>query len=66
MLCGLDDAIRICGPDEGFWIAVSIADEAFNDGPHLDDRAKQILPRPSFCQLGGNLEDVEPNGGGRR
>ena len=66
VLCALDDAFQICGSYKSFWVAVSIADEAFNDGPHPDDRAKHTLPQPSFCQLGGKFEDVEPNGGGRR
>ena len=46
---GLDDAIRVCGPDERFWVAVALGDEAFDGGLNLDERAKHTPSQPALA-----------------
>ncbi|MET3694997.1 hypothetical protein ABID43_004562 [Methylobacterium goesingense] len=62
-LCGLDDAIRVGGPDEGLWIAVALGDEAFDGSLHLDQRSEHAASEPAFCELGEEaLDGIEPRG----
>lgn len=62
-LGGLDDAIRVGGPDEGLWIAVALGDEAFDGGLHLDQRSEHAASEPAFCELGEEaLDGIEPRG----
>ena len=70
MLPALDsseDAVRVCGPDEGFGIVIVLLDIAVDGGLKVDDGEKDAAFEAPFCECGEEgLDGVEPGGGGRR
>ena len=62
-----DDAVRICGPDEGPWAFVGLGEEAVDGRLEIDDPAEDAAPEPLIRRLGEEAFDrVEPGGRGRR
>ena len=64
-LDGVDNAIGIGGPDEGFWVPVGLGDEAFDCRLKIDDRVEDASLQASPGELGEEaLDGVQP--GARR
>ncbi len=62
-----DDLIRVCGPDEGFWVLIVLGEEPVDGGLEIDDRMEDTPFQTLFCELGEEaLEGVEPGRRGRR
>jgi hypothetical protein len=56
-----DDLIGISGPDEGFWVVVSLRQEAIDCRLEVDNRAEHAALQPSPSQLGKEaLDGIEP------
>jgi hypothetical protein len=55
-----DDFVWVSGPGEGFWIIVSIRDEAVDRGLEIDDRSEDTALEATARQLGEALDSVEP------
>ena len=62
-----DDAVGVCGPDEGPWAFVGFREEAVDGRLEIGDPAEDAAPEPLVGQLGEEAFDrVEPGGRGRR
>ncbi len=62
-----DDFIRVCSPDEGFWVLIVLGEEPVDGGLEIDDRMEDALFQTLFCELGEEaLDGAEPGSRRRR
>ena len=58
------DFIGICGPAEGFWVFILLADVAVDGSLKINNRVEHTALQPSLCQLGKEAFDgIEPGTG---
>ncbi len=64
-LDGVDDAVGISGPDEGFWVSIGLGDEAFDRRLEINDRMEHTSLEAPSGELGEEaLDRVEPGARG--
>ena len=58
-----EDAVGVCGPDEGFGVIVDFLDAAVDGGLEIDNRAEDAAAEAASGELGEEAFDgVEPGG----
>ena len=61
-----EDAVGICGPDEGFWFGIGFQDEAIDGGLEIADGSEDAANESPSGELGEeSLDRIEPRCGGR-
>ena len=61
-----EDAVGICGPDEGFWFGIGFQDEAVDGGLEIVDGSEDAANEAPSGELGEeSLDRIEPRCGGR-
>src|SRR3954469_25514429 len=61
-----DDFVWVCGPEEGFWIVVSLCDEAVDGGLEFNNAPEDTALQSLLGKFGEEaLDGVEPRARGR-